>query len=347
MNNYTPEFREFLQWEAISRDHIDVKTIYIDMAGGDHAAGIFLSQLVYWYLLPGKDGRSKLRVRRNGEYWIAKGRGDWYEEIRLKARQFDRVAVILRDLGVIETKTMRFAGVPMMHTRIVVDKFLEVWQQYADTPNLLELPRGVKSTSPDREVHIQRLQEEDTKDLPSGKSKEIIVAEEDATRDDDDTYCTVCKRKDKFAKRLDGTDKRGRCAWCLILDGWEYHIGAARQRLKLPPRVPQRSGTSTSEKLRKKALTRMNEEEFKNAWVFALERSGKMKHLITGGWFTLTFFLRNSESVEKIIGGTYDGFEQKDHKASYIALQQWLAWRAAGKAGEPQQATAGWSQLGG
>jgi hypothetical protein len=88
----TPEFAQFLAWEAISRDVVTVKAVYIDMADGDHAAGIFLSQLVYWYLKPDKNGRRRTRIYRDNNWWVAKSRDEWYEEIRLKPRQYDRVA---------------------------------------------------------------------------------------------------------------------------------------------------------------------------------------------------------------------------------------------------------------
>jgi hypothetical protein len=52
----------FLAWEAASRDTIDFKKIYVDMAD-DLVAGLLLSQVVYWFL-PDRNGNLKLRVRR-------------------------------------------------------------------------------------------------------------------------------------------------------------------------------------------------------------------------------------------------------------------------------------------
>ena len=46
--------QEFIAWEQVSRDTIDVKRCYVDIAG-DLVAGILLSQIVYWHL-PDKDG---------------------------------------------------------------------------------------------------------------------------------------------------------------------------------------------------------------------------------------------------------------------------------------------------
>ena len=78
------EWSDFLLWETASRDTIDFKTIYVDMAG-DLIAGLMLSQIIYWYL-PAKDGSSKLRICRDNYYWIAKGREDWWDEIRISKK---------------------------------------------------------------------------------------------------------------------------------------------------------------------------------------------------------------------------------------------------------------------
>jgi hypothetical protein len=48
------EKEEFLLWEKASKDTIDVKRVYIDIAG-DVVGGIILSQIIYWHL-PSKKG---------------------------------------------------------------------------------------------------------------------------------------------------------------------------------------------------------------------------------------------------------------------------------------------------
>jgi len=44
---------EFLAWERASRDTIDFKTAYVDVAG-DLVSGLLLSQIIYWHL-PGEN----------------------------------------------------------------------------------------------------------------------------------------------------------------------------------------------------------------------------------------------------------------------------------------------------
>ena len=145
---FNNEFKDFLAWETISRDRIDVKTIYIDMANGDHAAGILLSQLVYWYMIPARDGKSKLRVKRNDEMWIAKGRDEWYDEVRVTGRQFDRVVKLLESSGIIEKKVFKFAGAPRIHIRIIVSNFLEKWHSLvSEASKTIDKPKETKKKS--------------------------------------------------------------------------------------------------------------------------------------------------------------------------------------------------------
>jgi len=120
------EFAEFLLWEATTRDTIDFKKSYVDMAG-DLVAGLLLSQIVFW-TLPDREGQSKLRVQRDGHMWIAKGRNDWWDEIRITARQFDRAAKILEKKSLIVTGVFRFAGLPTKHIRLEPEGFLDAWK---------------------------------------------------------------------------------------------------------------------------------------------------------------------------------------------------------------------------
>ncbi|GAA4703046.1 hypothetical protein [Brevibacillus fulvus] len=116
------DLREFLLWEQATRDCIDVKKIYVDMAD-DLIAGILLSQIVYWFL-PDKEGRTKLRVKKDGVLWLAKSREDWWDECRIKPRQFDTAFKKLEEQGLVEKKTFKFNGDPTIHIRILWDKFL-------------------------------------------------------------------------------------------------------------------------------------------------------------------------------------------------------------------------------
>jgi len=119
------DFSEFLKWEMTTRDTIDVKKIYIDMAG-DVLAGLMLSQIVYWYL-PDKYGRSKLRVKKGEHFWIAKKHEDWWEEIRLTPNQARRALRILKEKHLVVTTVKKFNGSPHTHIRIDYKQFMWNW----------------------------------------------------------------------------------------------------------------------------------------------------------------------------------------------------------------------------
>lgn len=120
---YSTEIMKFIYWEQASRDTIDFKKTYVDLAE-DLIAGLLLSQIVYWYLPSKETGKTKLRVKKEGHYWIAKGRNDWWDEIRITGKQFDRASNILVKKELIEKKTFKFNGSPTVHIRLLWENFL-------------------------------------------------------------------------------------------------------------------------------------------------------------------------------------------------------------------------------
>jgi len=100
--------KDFLAWEAASRDIIDVKRSYCDLAG-DLVAGIMLSQIVYWHL-PAKGNRPRLRVSDGEELRLAKNLGDWWEECRLSPKQASTALGRLQKAGLIDVRNGMFNG---------------------------------------------------------------------------------------------------------------------------------------------------------------------------------------------------------------------------------------------
>jgi hypothetical protein len=148
----TDQFTKFLLWEATSRDTIDFKKIYVDMAD-DLVAGLLLSQIVYWYL-PNKQGESKLRVHKDGFDWIAKGREDWYEEIRISAKQFDRAAKILEQKDLIAKSHYRFNGLRTVHIRLKQDKFMAAWLAQIEAQDAPVFTKGEDRSLPKGKTEV-------------------------------------------------------------------------------------------------------------------------------------------------------------------------------------------------
>ena len=83
----------------------------------------------------------------------------------------------------------------------------------------------------------------------------------------------------------------------------DYH--AIRQRwIELFPDkpVPRENNTTLSGKVR----TRMGCPHFKEHWEAALQRASRSKFIHSGGWFDLSWFLKNGDNWEKCFNGNYD-----------------------------------------
>lgn len=126
-------FSDFVLWEANSRDTIDFKKIYVDMAQGDIVAGLVLSEIVYWYL-PDRNGKTKLRVEHDGQHWIAAPRIEWWDRCRITPRQSDRALRTLKKEGLIATHVYKFNNNPTVHIRIVEECFIPTWDQHIIEP---------------------------------------------------------------------------------------------------------------------------------------------------------------------------------------------------------------------
>lgn len=136
------DLREVLTIEESNKEDVfRVKRMYIDIAE-DLNAGILLGQIAYWYL-PGENGESKLRVRKDNKLWIAKKRGEWYKEVRLTAKQVDRAIKILEQKKLIVKKIYKFNKNPTHHIRLT-SYFVKACQQYiAKNPcDDWNLPKG-------------------------------------------------------------------------------------------------------------------------------------------------------------------------------------------------------------
>ena len=204
---------DFILQEKASRDTIDVKRAYIMMAG-DIAAGVLLSQIIYWHL-PDKGGNpTKLTVKQasfkiteqslenlksegvpddvlerleniknqefigeakfarilketignettvrslkhavkpNNYLWLAKKREDWWDEVCMLPKQFDRAIKELENRQLVKTELLRFDGSPVKHIRLNWDVFLSVYNAMISDDKPSFDPKGGKWIFPDRE----------------------------------------------------------------------------------------------------------------------------------------------------------------------------------------------------
>lgn len=86
---------------------------------GDYPLAALLTQIQYW-TTPDQEGQSKLRVKRDGLFWIAKTREEWMEECTLSLDQYRRAISLLKKHDLVEVKMMKFRGITMSHLRAKV-----------------------------------------------------------------------------------------------------------------------------------------------------------------------------------------------------------------------------------
>lgn len=135
-------FKKFIIWELATRDSIDVKRIYIDIAG-DLVTGVLLSQIIFWFL-PNRANKLKLRVLKQGRYWLCKERKDWWGECRITEHQFDRSIKILCKKGITLKKTFKFGGTPKIHISVDFDRLNEfLIEFYAAKKEALDAELGL------------------------------------------------------------------------------------------------------------------------------------------------------------------------------------------------------------
>jgi DnaD/phage-associated family protein len=171
---------DFLAWEKTSRDIIDFKKIYVDMADCDLVAGLALSEIVYWHL-PNKEGNSKLRVEHDGKFWIAVRRYEWWDRARITPDQSDRALKILVNEGLIEKKIFKFNGDPTIHIRIIEDRFLSLWNELAgmDRQNPFTPQQNSISVETEKGIALQAipLTEVTAKGTPEINNQVVVVLE--------------------------------------------------------------------------------------------------------------------------------------------------------------------------
>lgn len=84
--------------------------LMIDICRGSHTASLMLCQLVYW--------SDKTKVKGG---WIAKTDKEWFDEARLSSKQARTARKILSEIGLVQTKVMKFSGKPTVHYLVDLD----------------------------------------------------------------------------------------------------------------------------------------------------------------------------------------------------------------------------------
>jgi hypothetical protein len=144
------DYNEFIRFEESQRESIRLNKIYIDITG-DLVSGLLLSQIIYWNL-PSK----VTNIKRCGEYLVKK-RSDWWEEIRISEKQYDRAINILKSKGlvtVIIKKSNFYIGNTVPHIKLNYDNFISEVKTRIDERSKPELPKGENENLPKVKTRI-------------------------------------------------------------------------------------------------------------------------------------------------------------------------------------------------
>lgn len=124
---------------------IHTKLSTIDVAG-DLIAGILLGRILFWSQ---KDtlGHTKLRVQKEGHYWLAKRQEDWYNEIRITPKQYRRAIKLLEEKGLVITKRFCFKGAPTTHIWLDMERYSYLMQSTVEHGELSQGEGGTRAES--------------------------------------------------------------------------------------------------------------------------------------------------------------------------------------------------------
>lgn len=122
MNQWT---KSWLQSESAGQDVIVLRRLYVDINDGCLISGVMFSQIMYWHGFT-NDGARRLKIYRDGHYWLAKTYSEWWDECRIKERT---ARTILNDIAardLIIKSVYKFSGNPTVHIRVNFARFQEL-----------------------------------------------------------------------------------------------------------------------------------------------------------------------------------------------------------------------------
>lgn len=137
MDDLMRELAGFLYSHGATEEKLPVTPlIFVDMTGGNFLCAIMLGRIVYWSwpkrgqpALDAETGgiKGKLTVFRDGHWWMARTRTEWYEEVHANHNQINHALRKLERQGLVATRRYKFRGVPTTHVRLLPERF---WAAY-------------------------------------------------------------------------------------------------------------------------------------------------------------------------------------------------------------------------
>lgn len=117
---YSEKALRFIAHEAASRDTIDFKRVYAEIAGRG-TTGLLLSQIVYYYLPFKGDTVPKIPRAADGRYWLCFERSMAWGECCLTENEFRSALARLEEIGLVETMVGKPVGLYRRSTFLCLD----------------------------------------------------------------------------------------------------------------------------------------------------------------------------------------------------------------------------------
>lgn len=108
------------------------KPAYARVAG-DVAAGVVLSQVVYWFR-PDAQGRPRTRAVYDGELWFSQSYAEWEASCALSQKQMTRVLRALEAQGILRLRTITHNNSPRVLVQLCESRLVELVCQHVAPP---------------------------------------------------------------------------------------------------------------------------------------------------------------------------------------------------------------------
>lgn len=96
-------FNALASLEGQARKGILVKPMYVHICDDDLVSGILLAQIVYWFS-EDANGNQRTRMIHENRSCIVKQRSEWFEEICISPKQYDRAIGFLKEKGFVDVE---------------------------------------------------------------------------------------------------------------------------------------------------------------------------------------------------------------------------------------------------
>lgn len=192
------DMNKFLALKSIEQQRVNFEMTYVDVAGGDLVAGLLLSQIIYWFS-PDKNGKSKTRATYKGRRAIAKNRYDWYEEVRITPRQYDRSIKILKELNIVDIENSMFSGKRTPFIMLNDDVFLRLYNNELSRYNETVTPI-LPNSNTDTDESVTPLTDTTTETTTKTTSYKVYKGDVTTSRDKAFSFDILNKQIDKIFK---------------------------------------------------------------------------------------------------------------------------------------------------